>query len=593
MSVNNQDKSGGFSERPRKLGKLLAIAAAVHLTALYEPIAYQVEETAQDVWGVIDPTYGQLRKLKELRPKDPIAEKKFKEELIKELESGKDISLKKFTFQSEKVSQGMRDPEINSAQKSLYEDLEELEKEKPLVPTKDFLERIVSKGISSDEKVNDYARSLTSVTRFLNRKGQVRRGNCEARALTFAIMLEELYPERKKDINFQIFGDNGDENDGHIRTVITVPEIGKTYVLEPGTEEVTDENKMGTAIYSVKDHIAQYAGDPRFIREIQVEGEQVNNENTKIFKNPFATRSTETIFNNVKINGSLRPYSTNGEEQQENYKKEKDLLEEDIVKEKASIEAALQEEKRPVELELWQPNIANENIKYTFDVGPKKWSHAEAQNQVFNLVVTRQNYLTLENIAEFERQMKDAKFRTTIEIEGDMATIGTPILQALLRLPSYGLILSKDHLFGNEMDLPDSFLEGVNQYVGPEFLILDLRSKNGRVNLSSKALKNLMRGEKEKSHVVFKNLALNVDKVDDLLVSPSKFLNIDLLSEELYSDEVLKALDNKSKTIIFITVPSSRKENFEKYRQQSPWLKETKNNGRPRLWGRAIVISVR
>ncbi|MBD3327984.1 hypothetical protein GF340_01640, partial [Candidatus Peregrinibacteria bacterium] len=189
--------------------------------------------------------------------------KQFKLELVEKLKNGEKIDFTDYVFKTEEIIMGV-DPQIIANAKEVFaNEVEELKKIKPVKPTREFLNKIVS-YTEEDEKGPAYELTSTSVSVYLDRKSKGKRGNCQARARYTAMLLQKLYPERWNNVYFQ-------ETGNHIRTLFQIDDV--FYMMEPGTAPLTEEMKEGTMIYKPDDVIRLTAGE-----KITAEVEEVKNK---------------------------------------------------------------------------------------------------------------------------------------------------------------------------------------------------------------------------------------------------------------------------------------------------------------------------
>ncbi len=262
------------------------------------------EEEAEEVISKIDPqTLEGIEKAKraiEMRKSDraknidPEKVKNHKDEIRRKLEAGEQILFRDFIFESEEITMGIEPEIVKNAKNIFLEEMEELEKEKPNVPTREFLRRIVSYSEESDAKKGGaYETTQASLSVYLDRKGKGLRGNCEARGKYMVMALEYLYPERWEDVYMQRTAD-------HIRALFKIGET--TYMMEPGIRVLTENDRAGTIIYKPQTIIELYAGlesDP-----IKVEGE-VNEKDTKS-NLPTMSDTNSEAFPTPKADGKLK-----------------------------------------------------------------------------------------------------------------------------------------------------------------------------------------------------------------------------------------------------------------------------------------------
>jgi len=217
----------------------------------------------------------------------------YKKNLLERLEHGEKILFRDFVFEVELLGLGIEPDVIEKAKAVFMEEMQELEKEKPDVPTREFLQKVV--GLSEKDEKNDaYEPTRTSLAEYLVRKKEGKRGNCKARGKYQAMALEYLYPERRKDILMQEFGD-------HIRALFEVDE--NIFVMEPGVQILKKDDLDGTITFSLDEYMLSTAG-----REIVKHVEKSPQEKQKP---DLPTINDDTAFREPKADGLLKNASNN------------------------------------------------------------------------------------------------------------------------------------------------------------------------------------------------------------------------------------------------------------------------------------------
>ena len=203
--------------------------------------------------------------LNEWHPHNVAKERELKKSLGAYLEGKEDVSMYDYTFKSDQYGHSISETEVENATERTDKNIKYLKKLKKNRQIPEVLQEI--ERITNNTKTS-YAKSRTSIIRFANRAGLDRRGNCEPKAQLAAIFLEEVFPDRKEDISFQIYIPKDENEDPHIRTLLKVRETGITYAIEPDLPQVSDQEKAQTIIVKKRDLIAWYVQDPRFMPKI-------------------------------------------------------------------------------------------------------------------------------------------------------------------------------------------------------------------------------------------------------------------------------------------------------------------------------------
>lgn len=224
---------------------------------------------------------------------DKVKFEEYKKSLLERLEKGEKVSFRDFVFEVELLGLGIDPKDIEKAKAVFLEEMQQLEKEKPAVPTRDFLQKVV--GLSEkDEKNNAYEPTRTSLAEYLVRKKEGKRGNCKARGKYQAMALEYLYPERRKDILMQKSGD-------HIRALF---QVGETlYMMEPGVPIVSKEDLVGLITFTLDEYMMSTAGK-KIVKHVDEAPE-------KEHKADLPTINDDTAFQEPQADGKLRNLSDN------------------------------------------------------------------------------------------------------------------------------------------------------------------------------------------------------------------------------------------------------------------------------------------
>ncbi len=217
----------------------------------------------------------------------------YKKNLLERLEKGEKVSFRDFVFEVELLGLGIDPKDIEKAKAVFLEEMQALDKEKPAVPTREFLQKVV--GLSEKDEKNDaYEPTRTSLAEYLVRKKEGKRGNCKARGKYQAMALEYLYPERRKDILLQKFGD-------HIRALF---EVGNDiYVMEPGVQMLKKEDLKGTITFTLDEYMLSTAGKKivKHVDEVPKEEQQAD----------LPTINDDTAFKEPQADGRLKNASNN------------------------------------------------------------------------------------------------------------------------------------------------------------------------------------------------------------------------------------------------------------------------------------------
>jgi len=261
------------------------------------------EKDAEKVIGEIDPEALEGFKKAQDAIKERQAERagrvdkqkleEYKKNLLERLENGEKILYRDFVFELELLGLGIDPAVIEEAKKIFMEEMAQLEKMKPSVPTREFLQKVVNLS-ESDEKNNAYEPTRTSLAEYLVRKKQGKRGNCKARGKYQAMAVEYLYPERRKDILLQKFGD-------HIRALFEVDE--NIYVMEPGVQILTKDDLKGTITFTLDEHMLSSAGK-KIVKHVDEVAEEKPRPD-------LPTINDDTAFVEPKADGKLKDFSKN------------------------------------------------------------------------------------------------------------------------------------------------------------------------------------------------------------------------------------------------------------------------------------------
>lgn len=278
---------------------------------------------------------------------DKVKFEEYKKSLLERLEKGEKVSFRDFVFEVELLGLGIDPKDIEKAKAIFLEEMQQLEKEKPAVPTREFLQKVV--GLSEkDEKNNAYEPTRTSLAEYLVRKKEGKRGNCKARGKYQAMALEYLYPERRKDIFMQKSGD-------HIRALF---QVGDTlYMMEPGVPIVSKEDLVGLITFTLDEYMMSTVGK-KIVKHVDEAPE-------KEHKADLPTINDDTAFQEPEADGKLRNLSDN---HQFLYKEPKFAPTETQTMELPSSSKKVREEnekiRRELEYEDQKRRYEEENAKY-------------------------------------------------------------------------------------------------------------------------------------------------------------------------------------------------------------------------------------
>jgi hypothetical protein len=174
----------------------------------------------------------------------------FKKDLADRIERGEDVLDAETFFQMEVLSQGVDIGVVNEARTNFYDAIKKLESEKPAVPDKEFLQKVMAIFTPAEA----YEGTRSSAVDSLAMMGQPGTQNCDARAKILIMALSALYPEMKDGLLTQYFRD-------HVRVLFQVGE--KTYVMDGYVhllEEDSAHTTKTTLITKSKNMIKGYAG---------------------------------------------------------------------------------------------------------------------------------------------------------------------------------------------------------------------------------------------------------------------------------------------------------------------------------------------
>lgn len=220
----------------------------------------------------------------------------YKKNLLERLEKGEKVLFRDFVFEMELLGLGIEASVVEEAKKIFMDEMRELEKTKPAVPTREYLKKIV--GLSEQDEKNDaYEPTRTSLAEYLVRKKQGKRGNCVARGKYQSMALEYLYPERVNDILLQKGGD-------HIRALLDI--AAKIHVMEPGVSVITKEDLKGTITFSLLEYMLSSAGK-KIVKH--VDKEKVEDKEKP--KADLPTINDDTAFKDPEADGKLKNFSNN------------------------------------------------------------------------------------------------------------------------------------------------------------------------------------------------------------------------------------------------------------------------------------------
>lgn len=218
----------------------------------------------------------------------------YKKNLLERLEKGEKVMFRDFVFEMELLGLGIEASVVEEAKKIFMEEMKELEKTKPAVPTREYLKKVV--GLSEQDEKNDaYEPTRTSLAEYLVRKKQGKRGNCVARGKYQAMALEYLYPDRVNDILLQKGGD-------HIRALFDI--ASKIHVMEPGVSVITKEDLKGTITFSLLEYMLSSAGK-KIVKHVDKFEEKEKS------KADLPTINDDTVFKDPEADGKLKNFSNN------------------------------------------------------------------------------------------------------------------------------------------------------------------------------------------------------------------------------------------------------------------------------------------
>lgn len=585
--------SVGFNKEISSLSKFLAAAALIHGTLINKPIREHSLNVVENIRATLNPdfkTHKKFQELQGLRQKDPEKEKQLKQELVSRLEQNLPISLQYVTFQAERFGLGMTPLEERSAQNVVAELLNELNKEKPHPPTRDFLQKIRDTGLKAGGA--DAALSLSSVIRYFNRQNSLRRGDCNAFSISTAILLQKLYPEREDDIFFQIFDG---ELTGHRRVLFRIKEENKIYVLDNNYQEVFEidpKELEGTAIFSIRDHIAMYAGDSRFIKPIHTGSNE--EPNIRPGFNPDSNIENEQIFFSPPIEGKLKDYPlSNTENEKKQWQKEAAFLAQDIEEEKKAL-AASENYLDTFEVKVFEHSSGKLYHYYEDWAGSPQKMHqylVEAEEEALGKneteIVLSVPYICPASAIHIINQWK-GKLPLWISYSGNISYFSHEALQELARSNMERLSLVTDYSY-----LPPGF---VNNLKDLNILTLDiLTQKNHNNYLDPSTLKKLFSSQfnHQKPSIRLGDLKLN-DEEAKIIAQSRNYKYIFLYSKEtseLYSNSILEIFSTSN---VLVSIQTSA-EKMKAYSAQSPWL-NIKNmpgiSSQPILMKGSVVVMV-
>jgi hypothetical protein len=213
----------------------------------------------------------EIRENQRAKNRNPEKIEEFKRDIKRRLESHEYVSYVDFIFSAEETVEGIDHAVVENAKRIFFGEMEELKKQRPSIPDLEFLDKVVNFTEINDSQ--PYEPTQTHVSVYLNRKGKNLRGNCQARAKYVAMALEYLYPEYRDGIRLRDSKET--ENEGHMSVVFTVN--GKAYLVDKNPHDLTDDDISGTALYSLRRFIEDFAG----IKNKPVKIEKVNGHKKK------------------------------------------------------------------------------------------------------------------------------------------------------------------------------------------------------------------------------------------------------------------------------------------------------------------------
>lgn len=284
----------------------IAIAAALHLPVVFPNTGTQLKNIAEDTYASITSDiparYKELierdiesinqrntEKIKRIEANSDTTQD-FKSSLKAKLEKGEDFSYSQAYFEMERLSQGVSPEVINSAKGFFSWKINDLQKEKPQKPTKEFLIKILQTFTPGKA----YESTRTSAMESLALKVAPGTQNCKSRSKILIMALNELYPDRKDDILVQTFGD-------HTRIIFQTDQ--KKWVMELTNnqsgqadiheleEDSVHKNKT-SVIAPAKARFQVYSGAP-------VTGREVVNRGPKGADKPYTNATDDLIGDDI------------------------------------------------------------------------------------------------------------------------------------------------------------------------------------------------------------------------------------------------------------------------------------------------------
>lgn len=243
--------------------RMMALSIGLHVVG---PTAHAVEHTIEDVRAYIAEDVPERYK-KVIKEEVKLVEKRnerrkslveknarkaenYRDSLADKFEKGEEVSYTDAVFDMEELSQGVDPAIIKEGRNNLNSGLDKLNAQKPAVPNKVFLQKVVD-TFAPGEAGEDTRSSAAEALALIGEEGTQ---NCVARTKIITMALSELYPDRKKDILLQQFG-------GHQRIVFGVGK-GK-FVMEGKVQALEKDeahNRASSEIMPAENIIRGYAG---------------------------------------------------------------------------------------------------------------------------------------------------------------------------------------------------------------------------------------------------------------------------------------------------------------------------------------------
>ncbi len=290
----------------------------------------------------------ELRKAERAQRIDAKRVQKYKEDLRKRIESGNPPAYSEFVFDVEEIAMGVHPDVIRKGKTEFAKEMRFLEQFKPKIPTREFLRKIISHTESFDNR-GSYELTRTSLADYMARKGDGKRGNCQARGKFGAMALESLYPEYKDQIRFQSTGN-------HVRAIFDIGD--ESFMMEAKVLLLTTEEKVGTVFYTPLDQMKNFAGME--IGQLKVEKSQAKIDKSmdgraaEILEDAAHKKAIEVIMDNTAFppldsDGKLR----DSDEDMSGLYKDLDMLPDELEElEKAALAEKQSNKKRWGKLDL-------------------------------------------------------------------------------------------------------------------------------------------------------------------------------------------------------------------------------------------------